>query len=78
MWSSVSLPILETTIIDAFHTKASMLHFRSVLTSLKVDPNALLMSEKSGRVKALIITAKGNGSLQEDALLWDVVILLGG
>lgn len=35
---------------------------RSVLTSLKVDPAALLNTEKSGRVKGLILTMKGNKS----------------
>lgn len=35
---------------------------RSVLTSLKVDPVALQSSEKTGRVKGLIITMKGNQS----------------
>lgn len=35
---------------------------RSVLTSLKVDPVALHSSERSGRVKGLIITMKGNQS----------------
>lgn len=34
---------------------------RSVLTSLKVDTVALQRSETSGRVKGLIITAKGDG-----------------
>nr|ACQ58826.1 Phenazine biosynthesis-like domain-containing protein 1 [Anoplopoma fimbria] len=33
---------------------------RSVLTSLKVDPVALQSSEKSGRVKGLILTMKGS------------------
>lgn len=37
---------------------------RSVLTSLKVDPTALLRSEKSGRVHALIITVKGSPGSQ--------------
>ncbi|CAJ1048870.1 phenazine biosynthesis-like domain-containing protein isoform X1 [Xyrichtys novacula] len=35
---------------------------RSVLTSLKVDPAALMSSEKSGRVKGLILTMKGHWS----------------
>lgn len=38
--------------------------FRSVLTGLKVDPAALIKSEKSGRVKGLIITIKGNQSIE--------------
>lgn len=33
-----------------------------MLTGLKVDPAALVKSEKSGRVKGLIITMKGNQS----------------
>lgn len=37
---------------------------RSVLTSLKVDAAALQNSEKSGRVKGLIITAKGSPDCQ--------------
>lgn len=37
---------------------------RSVLTSLKVDPVALQSSEKSGRVKGLIITMKGSPECQ--------------
>jgi len=37
---------------------------RSVLTSLKVDPIALQSSEKSGRVKGLIITMKGSPECQ--------------
>ncbi|XP_077480739.1 phenazine biosynthesis-like domain-containing protein [Stigmatopora argus] len=34
--------------------------YRSVLTSLQVNPEALLNSEKSGQVKGLIITVKGS------------------
>ncbi|XP_030270202.1 phenazine biosynthesis-like domain-containing protein 1 isoform X1 [Sparus aurata] len=37
---------------------------RSVLTSLKVDSAALLNSEKSGRVKGLILTMKGSPGCQ--------------
>ncbi|KAI3377090.1 hypothetical protein L3Q82_000290 [Scortum barcoo] len=37
---------------------------RSVLTSLKVDPVALQSSERSGRVKGLIITMKGSPDSQ--------------
>uniref|UniRef100_A0A3Q1BRC9 Phenazine biosynthesis like protein domain containing n=1 Tax=Amphiprion ocellaris TaxID=80972 RepID=A0A3Q1BRC9_AMPOC len=37
---------------------------RSVLTSLKVDAAALQSTEKSGRVKGLIITAKGSPDCQ--------------
>lgn len=37
---------------------------RSVLTSLKVDPVALQSSEKSGRVKGLIVTMKGSPDCQ--------------
>ncbi|KAM4593796.1 phenazine biosynthesis-like domain-containing protein [Odontesthes bonariensis] len=37
---------------------------RSVLTSLKVDPFALLNSETSGKVKGLIITMKGSPDCQ--------------
>ncbi|KAM8762901.1 phenazine biosynthesis-like domain-containing protein 1 [Acanthopagrus schlegelii] len=37
---------------------------RSVLTSLKVDPAALLNSERSGRVKGLILTMKGSPGCQ--------------
>lgn len=44
--------------------------FRSVLTSLKVDPASLIKSEKSGRVKGLIITLKG--SLKQ-WLLWGLI-----
>ncbi|XP_075880312.1 phenazine biosynthesis-like domain-containing protein 1 [Nelusetta ayraudi] len=38
---------------------------RSVLTGLKVDPAALIKSEKSGRVKGLIITIKGSPGCQQ-------------
>uniref|UniRef100_A0A8D2ZTA8 Phenazine biosynthesis-like protein domain containing 2 n=1 Tax=Scophthalmus maximus TaxID=52904 RepID=A0A8D2ZTA8_SCOMX len=37
---------------------------RSVLTSLKVDPVALQSSERSGRVKGLILTMKGSPDCQ--------------
>ncbi|XP_024151399.1 phenazine biosynthesis-like domain-containing protein isoform X1 [Oryzias melastigma] len=37
---------------------------RSVLTSLKVDPVALLNAENSGRVKSLLITMKGSPECQ--------------
>lgn len=37
---------------------------RSVLTSLKVDPAALLSSERSGRVKGVILTMKGSPDSQ--------------
>ncbi|XP_074469135.1 phenazine biosynthesis-like domain-containing protein 1 isoform X1 [Sebastes fasciatus] len=37
---------------------------RSVLTSLKVDPVALLSNEKSGRVKGVILTMKGSPDCQ--------------
>ncbi|XP_044065137.1 phenazine biosynthesis-like domain-containing protein 1 [Siniperca chuatsi] len=37
---------------------------RSVLTSLKVDPVALQRSERSGRVKGLILTIKGSPDCQ--------------
>ncbi|XP_073321005.1 phenazine biosynthesis-like domain-containing protein 1 [Pagrus major] len=37
---------------------------RSVLTSLKVDPAVLLNSERSGRVKGLILTMKGSPGCQ--------------
>uniref|UniRef100_A0A3B5A7L3 Phenazine biosynthesis like protein domain containing n=1 Tax=Stegastes partitus TaxID=144197 RepID=A0A3B5A7L3_9TELE len=37
---------------------------RSVLTSLKVDHAALLSSEKSGRVKGVIVTMKGSPDCQ--------------
>ncbi|XP_060895975.1 phenazine biosynthesis-like domain-containing protein 1 [Labrus mixtus] len=37
---------------------------RSVLTSLKVDPAALQSSERSGRVKGLILTMKGSPDCQ--------------
>lgn len=37
---------------------------RSVLTSLKVDPGALQSSERSGRVRGLIITMKGSPDCQ--------------
>ncbi|XP_077420739.1 phenazine biosynthesis-like domain-containing protein 1 [Vanacampus margaritifer] len=37
---------------------------RSVLRSLRVNPEALLSSEKSGRVKGLIVTMKGSPDCQ--------------
>ncbi|XP_077376096.1 phenazine biosynthesis-like domain-containing protein 1 isoform X2 [Festucalex cinctus] len=37
---------------------------RSVLSSLRVNPEALLSSEKSGRVKGLIVTMKGSPDCQ--------------
>ncbi|KAM3876597.1 phenazine biosynthesis-like domain-containing protein 1 [Diretmus argenteus] len=37
---------------------------RSLLTSLKVDPTALLSSERSGRVKGLILTMLGSPDCQ--------------
>ncbi|XP_053720343.1 phenazine biosynthesis-like domain-containing protein 1 isoform X2 [Synchiropus splendidus] len=37
---------------------------RTVLTSLRVDPAALLSSERSGTVKGLIVTMKGSPDLQ--------------
>ncbi|XP_071753196.1 phenazine biosynthesis-like domain-containing protein 1 [Centroberyx gerrardi] len=37
---------------------------RSVLTSLKVDPVALLSNERSGKVKGLIVTMKGSPDCQ--------------
>ncbi|MEQ2314788.1 hypothetical protein AMECASPLE_015685 [Ameca splendens] len=47
------------------HTKKLMIRLpdsceRSVLTSLKVDPVALLNSESSGRVRGVIVTMKGS------------------
>ncbi|XP_029933495.1 phenazine biosynthesis-like domain-containing protein [Myripristis murdjan] len=37
---------------------------RSVLTSLKVDPNTLMASEKSSRVQGVILTMKGSPGCQ--------------
>ncbi|XP_071369263.1 phenazine biosynthesis-like domain-containing protein 1 isoform X2 [Centroberyx affinis] len=39
---------------------------RSVLTSLKVDPVALLSNERSGKVKGLIVTMKGGQDQRYD------------